>query len=71
MAITLDSKLKEIMKNPEAVAIIDKYNPGFAENKQLKMCYGMTLRSLLRFPQSAAISEHADEIEEAFAKIAE
>ena len=28
MGLTMDSKLKELMENPEAVALLEKYSPG-------------------------------------------
>ena len=53
MAITSKSKLKEILADPRAVAIIEEYKPGFATNNpQLGPVMGMRLNLLLKFPQS-------------------
>ncbi len=68
--LTLDSKMKDIMAEPKAVEIIDKFKPGFATNKQLKMVYGMSLRALAKFPQAGMTAEVLAEIEKAFAEIA-
>lgn len=53
MGLSVDSKIKQIMKNPAAVAIIDEFSPGFAANPQMKMVQGLTFRKLAAFPQSA------------------
>ena len=37
MAISIDSTLKEILDCPEAVAVVDKYSPGFSKNSMLKI----------------------------------
>ena len=56
MAVTIDDKIKVIMKDPKAVELIEKYLPGFGTNPQMKMVQGMTLRALAKFPQ-ANVSE--------------
>jgi len=52
MAITLDTKLKDIMKNPAAVEVLEKYFPEFTKNPQLKLGYMMTFRTISKFPQA-------------------
>ena len=52
MAITFDSKLKDIMKDPGAVEVLEKYIPGFSKNPQLKLGYMMTFRTISKFPQA-------------------
>ena len=52
MAITLDTKLKDIMKNPAAVEILEKHFPDFTKNPQLKLGYMMTFRTISKFPQA-------------------
>lgn len=69
MAITIDSKIKDIMAEPRAVDIVDKYLPGFATNKQMKMVYGMSLRALAKFPQAKVSNETLAEIEKELAAI--
>ena len=44
MGLTMDSKLKELMENPEAVALLEKYSPGFTENPKLKYIPGEKIR---------------------------
>ena len=53
MAFSLDSKVKDILKNPAAAAVLDKYSPDASRNPQMKLVGGLTLRKLASFPQSA------------------
>ena len=46
MAFSLDSKVKDILKNPEAAAVLDKYSPDASKNPQMKLVGGLTLRKL-------------------------
>jgi hypothetical protein len=52
MAYTLDSKVGELLKDPEAVKIFDKYAPGVSKNPMLGLAKGMTLKALLELPQA-------------------
>ena len=49
MAFSLDSKVKDILKNPEAAAVLDKYSPDASKNPQMKLVGGLTLRKLASF----------------------
>ena len=59
MAYTLDTKVGEILNNPQAVAILESYVPGASTNPMLDMAKDMTLRSILELPQAkqAGITE--------------
>lgn len=48
---TKDSKLKELLDDPEATAILQKYYPVDTSNPLMRMAYGMTLEKCLSFPQ--------------------
>jgi hypothetical protein len=61
MAINSKSKLKEILEDPRAVAIIEEYKPGFASDPQLGPVKGMRMNLLLKFPQSG----FSDEVQKA------
>ena len=39
MAFSLDSKVKDILKNPAAAAVLDKYSPDASKNPQMKLSY--------------------------------
>lgn len=58
--MNLDTKVKKLAKNADAMAIIDKYIPGFSTDRQMKLAYGMTLRSLFEFPQMEDYRQHMD-----------
>ena len=61
MAFSLDSKVKDILKNPAAV--LDKYSPDASRNPQMKLVGGLTLRKLASFPQSAFLKPHLEELD--------
>ena len=72
MAITSKSTLRDVLKDPRAVAIIEEYGPGFVEEKAdlLGPVLGMKLNMLLKFPQAgfkkediAAICERMDALD--------
>lgn len=48
-----NSKLREVLDDPRAVAIIEEYMPGFVEEKAAMMgpVMGMKIGILLKFPQ--------------------
>ncbi len=52
MAINSKSKLKEVLADPRAAAIIEEYKPGFASDPQLGPVMGMRMNLLLKFPQT-------------------
>ena len=62
MAISSKSKLKEIVEDARAVAIIEEYKPGFTANPQLGPVMGMRIDRLLNFPQSGFSDEQQAEI---------
>ena len=63
MAFSLDSKVKEILKNPSAAAVLDRYCPGASKNPQMKLVGGLTLRKLASFPQSAYLQPHLEALD--------
>ena len=62
MAISSKSKLREILEDERAVAIIDEYIPGFVNNPELGPVAGMKMRVLLKFPQVELTKEPVAEI---------
>ncbi|MDD5824221.1 MAG: hypothetical protein PUD55_07410 [Firmicutes bacterium] len=64
MAFSLDSKVKDILKNEAAAAVLEKYAPGSISNPQMKLVGGLTLRKLASFPQSAYLVPHLDALDE-------
>jgi hypothetical protein len=62
MAISSKSKLREILEDERAVAIIDEYIPGFVSNPELGPVAGMKMKVLLKFPQVDLTKEQVAEI---------
>jgi len=62
MAINSKSKLREILADPRAVAIIEEYKPGFTNYPQLGPVMGMRMNLLLNFPQSGFSEEAKKDI---------
>ena len=63
MAFSLDSKVKDILKNPEAAAVLDKYSPDASKNPQMKLVGGLTLRKLASFNRIIFKKEAASNLE--------
>ncbi len=69
MGYSIDSKVKELKKSPEACAVIVKYSPGFETDPQMKLVGGLTLRKLAAFPQAGLSPEQIEEIDAALKAI--
>jgi hypothetical protein len=52
MAYTLDTKLGDILNDPRAVEVLERYVPGVSKNPLLDLAKEQTLRSLLAMPQA-------------------
>ena len=63
MALSIDSKLKDVLRNPEGKAIIEKYTPNLPAHPALKLIQMMSLRKLFSYPEAAEYAEHMDEID--------
>jgi len=59
MAYTLDTKVGEILKDTNALEVLEKYAPGVSKNPMIGLAKGMTLKALLAMPQAkdAGITE--------------
>ena len=64
MAFSIDNKVKELRKSPEATAVITKYTPGFATDPQTKLVGALTFRKLCAFPQAGISAEELAKIDE-------
>jgi len=53
MPYTLESTVGEILNDEVAVEVFEKYVPGITRNPLIGFAKGITLRSLLSFPQLA------------------
>lgn len=52
MAYTLTSKVGELLKDPKAVEVLEKYVPGVTKNPMIGLAKTMTLKALLGMPQA-------------------
>lgn len=60
MAITRNSKIKEICASPEALAIVHKYLPGMdPSDPQMKPALGLSLKALCTFPATGIKKDDA------------
>lgn len=60
----MDRKLKELVKNEQTKAVIEKWFPMPIDSPMAKMAYGMTMTKVFTFPQI----ELSDEDKAAFAE---
>jgi len=47
MGLSKESKLKDVMSNPEAAAIIDQYVPGASTDPKLKLASSLSLTQIV------------------------
>jgi hypothetical protein len=69
MALTLDSTLGEILKDPKAKAVMDQYIPGISSNPIVTMAAGMSLKSILAMPQAAQLGLTKEKAEAILAEV--
>lgn len=64
MALSLDSKVRDIMRSTEGKQVMEKYAPGSSTDPRMKMVGALTYRKLLSYPESAETAKFADQIDE-------
>ena len=47
MALSLDSKIRDIMRSPEGKQVLEKYVPGSSKDPRMKLVGALTYRTLL------------------------
>ena len=52
MAYSLDTKVGDLLKDTQAMEVLEKYVPGVSANPMIGMASGMTIKSLLAMPQA-------------------
>ncbi len=55
MAYTMDSTLGDLLNDPRAKAVLDKYLPGVSANPMIGMVKGTSLRLILTNPMVAQL----------------
>ena len=61
MALSLDSKIRDIMRSPEGKLVMEKYVPGSSKDPRMKLVGALTYRTLLSYPESAEGAKLADQ----------
>jgi len=69
MAYTLNTTLGELLKDPQAKAILDQYLPGASTNPLVAMAAGMSLNMILTMPQAAQLGLTKEKAEAILAEI--
>lgn len=69
MVVTIDSKLKEILDDPQARAIMEEMRPGFSSNPMIKLALGMKMSEIVKFPQAGFSAEQIATLTERFAAL--
>jgi hypothetical protein len=69
MAYTLDSKVGELLKDPEAVKVIERYAPGVSKNPMIGLAKGMALRAVVSMPQAKQAGLTQEMIQQVLAEI--
>ncbi len=63
MALSLDSKVKEIMRSEEGRLVMEKWAPGSTKDPRMKLVGALSYRKLLSYPESGDLTLHLDEID--------
>lgn len=60
---TVDTKMKDLLKDAGACAILESYFPGMTTSPRIKMASAFTLRKVAAFPQINLPKDKVDEID--------
>ncbi|MCE7798287.1 cytochrome P450 [Sphingobium sufflavum] len=63
------TKIGDLLKNPDARAVLDKHFPGMTADKRIAMAKGMTLRSVQKFAPGQFSNEALDAVDVDLAQI--
>ena len=69
MAYTLDTKVGELLKDPEAVKIIERHAPGVSKNPMLGLAKGMALKDVVSMPPAKQAGLTEEMIKQVLAEI--
>lgn len=69
MAYTMDSKVGEILKDPGAVKVLEKYAQGVSKNPMIGLAKGMTLKTLISMPQAKEAGVTEEMVKKVLAEI--
>jgi hypothetical protein len=63
MPFSMESKLGDLLKDPKAVAILDKYVPGASKHPQIAIGRTLQLKTIVKLPQAEAIGFTQEKVE--------
>lgn len=69
MAFTLDTTIGDLLKDPQAKAVVDQYLPGLSTNPMIAMVQGLSLNMALAMPQAAQLGLTKEKAEAILAEI--
>ena len=69
MPYTMDTKVGEILKDTQAVEVLEKHAPGVSKNPMIGMAKGMTLKAVVGMPQAKQAGLTEDKVEKVLAEI--
>jgi len=61
---SVDSKMKDLLKDPAAAAILESAFPGMTTSPRIKMAFAFTLRKVAAFPQLNLDQEKIAELDQ-------
>ena len=67
--LSVKSKLKAVLSDPEGNAVLEKYVPGISNDPNTKLGYGMTLKMLFSIPKTGVSKEMLAQIDSELRKI--
>ena len=69
MPYTMDTKVGEILKDTQAVEVLEKNSPGVSKNPMIGMAKGITLKAVVAMPQARQAGLTEDKVEKLLAEI--
>ena len=69
MPFNADSTLKQVLADPAANEVLEKYMPGFSNHPLLSMAMGMSLKTIAGFPQAGISPDKMKAILDDLAKL--
>lgn len=69
MAYTMDTTVGEILKDTQALEILEKHAPGISKNPMIGLAKGMTLKQILAMPQAKEAGLTEDMVKKVLAEI--
>lgn len=69
MPYTLDSTVGEILKDPRAKVVMDKYAPGISSNPMIGMAKNWTIKNILGMPQAKSAGLTAEKVQQVLDEI--